>query len=238
MITLAVETSGVASRIALRIDGVLFEERELDRTGQKHAQSLISEVKTLLTNANLTPRDVSLLAVSHGPGSFTGLRVGIVFAKTFALATGCPIVAVETLQAIAEAAPPDVLELAVISDAQREQVFASRWWRRADRFEPTVVIDNAVWIAEVTALAAAGTTNGGVNPFAVSGPGLLKLSPQLPPGIRVLDSSLWQPRASHVARIGERLAAAGQFVEAFALEPFYLRASSAEEKLARLNAPA
>ena len=106
-VILAVDTSGMCGTIALRRDGELLAERELEQSRRRHAQTLISEVKELLDAHGLVSADVDIAAVSHGPGSFTGLRVGIVFAKTLAYVTGCRIAAVDTLQAIAEMKPVD-----------------------------------------------------------------------------------------------------------------------------------
>ena len=106
-VILAVDTSGMCGTIALQRDGELLEERELEQSRRRHAQTLISEVQELLQDHELGSSTVEIVAVSHGPGSFTGLRVGIVFAKTFAYATGCSIVAVDTLQAVAESVASD-----------------------------------------------------------------------------------------------------------------------------------
>ncbi|MFN5976898.1 MAG: tRNA (adenosine(37)-N6)-threonylcarbamoyltransferase complex dimerization subunit type 1 TsaB, partial [Planctomyces sp.] len=81
---LAVETSGMTGSLALSADGQLLSERVLESEGRRHAQTLVSEVGLLLSGQGLTVGDLSAVAVSIGPGSFTGLRVGLVFAKTLA----------------------------------------------------------------------------------------------------------------------------------------------------------
>ncbi|MBI1314905.1 tRNA (adenosine(37)-N6)-threonylcarbamoyltransferase complex dimerization subunit type 1 TsaB [bacterium] len=226
-VTLGIETSGFAGLVALRRGGQLFEERELEDTRRRHAQTLIQELQTLLRNHGVAPQDVDLVGVSHGPGSFTGLRVGIVVAKTFAYATDCRLVAVDTFAAIAEAADQSVTCLSVVSDAQREQLFVGEFVRnpQTDLFErpgSTTIVDADAWCASLTGRACAG--------FAIAGPVLKKLAGSIPSGVRQLDEPAWQPRASAVAAIAERLATAGQVADPFELEPFYLRKSSAEEK--------
>ena len=144
--------------LALRRDGKLLEERELEQSRRRHAQTLISEVHELLQAHDLTSKDVGIVAASHGPGSFTGLRVGIVFAKTFAYATGCRIVAVNTLQAVADAATGDefaeITRLQVVSDAQREQLFVSDFHRTAGGLwqsaGPIDIVDCEAWLNHVT----------------------------------------------------------------------------------------
>lgn len=229
-VILAVDTSGMCGTIALRRDGKLLEERELEQSRRRHAQTLISEIKELLDAHGLASAGVSTIAVSHGPGSFTGLRVGIVFAKTFAYVTGCQIVAVDTLQAIAESVTsedsPEITQLNVVSDAQREQLFVSDFRRAATGFweasGPIDIVDCKAWLKSAAEQAS--------SKFAILGPGLAKLVDDLPEPVRCLPEEMWTPRASNVAAIAERLAADNQFADPFELEPFYLRKSSAEEK--------
>ena len=81
---LAIETSGFEGSIALSENSDVLAQRELARAGRRHAQTLVLEVAELLESHSLQPDQIDVVAVSHGPGSFTGLRVGVVFAKTFA----------------------------------------------------------------------------------------------------------------------------------------------------------
>src|SRR5438552_3091101 len=99
-LTLAIETSGIVGSIALCSDGERIEERTL-QLGRHHGQSLIPELRQLLEDHRRKPRDCDLIAVSIGPGSFTGLRVGVVCAKTLAYVTGSRVAAVDTFHAIA-----------------------------------------------------------------------------------------------------------------------------------------
>ncbi|MGZ0170169.1 MAG: tRNA (adenosine(37)-N6)-threonylcarbamoyltransferase complex dimerization subunit type 1 TsaB [Planctomycetales bacterium] len=229
-VILAVDTSGMCGTVALRRDGKLLEERELEQSRRRHAQTLISEIQELLLAHKLASADVGIVAASHGPGSFTGLRVGIVFAKTFAYAIGCPIVAVDTLQAVAEAVSGDEFaelnHLHVVSDAQREQLFVSNFHRQPgghwEATAPIDIIDSEKWRDDAAALASPT--------FAVIGPGLAKVAEDLTGSVRCLPKEMWTPRAANVAAIAERLAAENQFADPFELEPFYLRKSSAEEK--------
>lgn len=226
-VTLGIETSGLAGLVALRRDGVLLEERELEHTRRRHAQTLILELQTLLRNYEIPPTDVGIVGVSHGPGSFTGLRVGIVVAKTFAYATNCRLVAVDTFAAIAEAADESVTSLTVVSDAQRQQLFVGEYVRNNasqlfERSSDISIADADAWCKSLADHVAPG--------FAIAGPVLSRLQELLPPDVRQLPGPDWQPRAAAVAAIADRLAAAEQFADSFGLEPFYLRKSSAEEK--------
>lgn len=229
-VILAVDTSGMCGTIALRRDGKLLEERELEQSRRRHAQTLISEIQELLRAHKLASTDVGIVAVSHGPGSFTGLRVGIVFAKTFAYATGCTIVAVDTLQAVAESvngeAFSNLARIQVVSDAQREQLFVSEFHRKPggcwEVTGPIDIVDCEQWLSWASDLAS--------SEFAVIGPGLTKVAGDLSDSVRCPPEEMWTPRAANVAVIAQRMAEQNQFADPFELEPFYLRKSSAEEK--------
>src|SRR6185437_7257912 len=91
--------------------------RRLDET-RRQARDLAPAMAALLAEQGWRPREVQAVLVSHGPGSYTGLRVGIMSAKTFAYATGCPLIAVDTFKAIALQAPESVAQVDVLADAQ------------------------------------------------------------------------------------------------------------------------
>src|SRR5216683_2344963 len=101
---LILETSGKAGAVALAEGDVVRQVRRLDETRRQ-------------------PRELAAVIVSRGPGSYTGLRVGIMSAKAFAYATGCALIAVDTFAAIAAQAAPDVLLLDVIGDAQQDKAY-------------------------------------------------------------------------------------------------------------------
>lgn len=221
MLTLALDTSGSIGSVALRDAGVLLAERTL-QVGVHHGQSLVPEVQRLFRDYGRRIRDCELVAVSIGPGSFTGLRVGVVFAKTLAYATGCRVVAINTLLAIAHNAPSDVVSVQVASDAQRGELFVEEFDR-----QPTGIWLSAapVRIVNVREWADSLDPNS-----VVMGPGLEKLVATLAGRCRILDSELWTPRAACLAELGELAAQDGLLTDSWSLEPAYLRKSSAEEK--------
>lgn len=222
MITLGIETSGQQGSVALCRDGELLDERDLSRDGQRHARALVPELRELLSVNALTPQDVQTLAVSIGPGSFTGLRVGVVCAKTWAYATGSRLIAVDTLLAVAEQAGESAQRLQVVSDAQRNELFVAHCERTSE----------GVWIrhGEIAIVPAREWTAGLSADDVVSGPGLVKLAEHLSDRCRVLSPETWHPSARTIARLGERAARAGHSDDLWTLEPRYLRKSAAEEK--------
>jgi len=227
MLILGIETSGWTASIALECDGRSVAAREIPRAGRRHAQTLVTEIVDLFHQSGHTARECDAVAVSIGPGSFTGLRVGVVCAKTFAYATGGRLLAVDTFQSIAinamEANTTEyVPEVLVIDDAQRGDLFVGRYHPDdAGRMVPSsevAIVDAQRWCAERT------------EDDVVSGPGCSKFEAQLVDRCRLVAPELRASRAVAVAQLGSWKAELRQFAAPFALEPFYLRRSAAEEK--------
>jgi tRNA threonylcarbamoyladenosine biosynthesis protein TsaB len=221
VLVLAIETSSPAGSVALLQADRCLAERPLE-LGVRHGQTLIPEIGRLLAEGGYQPRACELIVVSTGPGSFTGLRVGIVCAKTLAYVTGCPIAAVDTHLAIATNSPEDVGKVAVVSSAQRGDLFVSTFARLAlgdfESVEPLHSVTQADWLQRLSA------------DDVVSGPGCARLFEGGAQGVRVLESSHWRPQAGVVGRLGYRQALSGNTADPWTLEPSYLRLSSAEEK--------
>jgi tRNA threonylcarbamoyladenosine biosynthesis protein TsaB len=219
---LAVETSGMVGSVAICRAEQLVEQRCLAGEGQRHAQALVSEVDRLIRAHGMHPQDFAGVAVSAGPGSFTGLRVGIVFAKTFAWLNGSRLLAVDTLRAIANQAPPSLGTVCVISDAQRGELFAASYcWNARTNCRDRI---DAVKVITVDSLP----TNQ-----PLTGPALIKLSPQLAERHQYVNECHWQPTASAIGAVGFHLLQAADFAVPEALEPVYIRPSYAEEKRVR-----
>ncbi len=223
-LVLGIETSGLAGGIALfRGDDCLGEAR-LEEAPRRHAQTLVAQIGTLVRGAGYRVRDLSAVAVSIGPGSFTGLRVGVVCAKTLAYATGCRLAAVDTLRAIAANSPADVVRVHVLADALRGDAYVASYER----------IDGS-WTAQVPpALAVAAAWLDERRPGdVISGPGLAVYAANVPPACRQLPADCWTPRARIVAQLGLEQLARGQAADCATLVPFYLRRSAAEERKMR-----
>lgn len=222
---LAIETSG-------RLGSVALLEIEGDRTivaaergtpdGERTARSLLPTIQELLREHAWRPADVNLVCVTTGPGSFTGLRIGVVAAKTFAYAIGARLVGVHTLAAMAarlETRGPGRLWTAL--DAQRQELFVASFTGRPpiDQAVPeTGILPVTEWIARL----APGDL--------VAGPPLAKCREQLPAGVIVADERFWEPMALSVGRLGFELFNRGGDMNPLELVPHYYRKSAAEEK--------
>src|SRR6476660_6182130 len=123
---LAIETSGRIGSVALIDENGAIEEREFPH-GLQHAAGLIPLMDEMCQASGWTPADLRQVYVSAGPGSFTGLRIGITLAKTLAFATGARLVAVPTMRVLVENAPPEARHVIVVLDAKREQIFTARF---------------------------------------------------------------------------------------------------------------
>lgn len=221
---LILETSGRGARIGLARDRAPRHTAELD-AARRHAREMIPTVDAMLKAESLRPADLTGVMVSRGPGSYTGLRVGLATAKALAYATGRQLRAVDTFAAIAEQAPREKWHVWVIADALQNQVYAQEFALRHEGWQPASPLE----ILTVGAFAA--RLSEGV---PISGPGVSVYDGQLPPANPRVCGADREPRVESVLAVGLRLAPLTR-EDLFALEPLYLRGSSAEEKAK--NAP-
>jgi tRNA threonylcarbamoyladenosine biosynthesis protein TsaB len=212
---LLIETSGRAGAVVLAEGAALLSTRQLDEA-RHQARDLSPAVAGLLAAAGWKPHDVSAVVVSRGPGSYTGLRVGIMSAKAFAYATGCALLAIDSFPVIAAQAPAGADPLDVITDAQQQKVYLQRFQRGA-AVSPLAIRPVADWLADAPA------------PW-VSGPALRQQRDRLPPDVRPVDESLWDPRPESLLALALKRWHAGERDDLFAVEPLYLRPSSAEQQ--------
>ena len=212
---LILETSGRVGQVALAEGELLLAARRLDEA-RRQARDLAPAVADLLAGAAWRPRDISAVVVSRGPGSYTGLRVGVMSAKAFAYATSCALLAIDTCAAIAAQAPAEADPLDIIADAQQQKVYVQRF-DGGTPASPLAVRSAAEWLAESPA------------PW-VSGPGLRLHRDRLPASVRAVEEPLWEPRPESLLALALRRWAAGERDDPFAVEPLYLRPSSAEEQ--------
>ena len=122
MLILAFESSAKAASVALCRDGHLVSQYS-QCSGLTHSRTLLPMAEDMLKNAELTLRDVDLIAVAHGPGSFTGIRIGVSTVKGLAWAGGKPCVGVSTLEAMAWHGLAAGGVVCPVMDARRSQVY-------------------------------------------------------------------------------------------------------------------
>lgn len=215
---LALETSGLTGSVAVADGPQVLREINLP-PGQRSARALAPAIRQILLDVGWKPTDLEVIAVTSGPGSFTGLRVGCVTAKVLAYATACRIVGVNTLEALARQAASPEHKITTILDAQRGEFFAASWSVDArgeiEPREPTRIVT----VDELREMAR--------NSGKIAGPVVEKLAGQLPSSVAAIKIP---PQASAVAAQGWRVAERGEFTDPFALIPQYLRRTAAEEQ--------
>jgi tRNA threonylcarbamoyladenosine biosynthesis protein TsaB len=223
-LVLGIETSGLAGGIALCRGASCLAESLLENAPRRHAQTLVSQIGALLRETGQSVRDLNGVAVSIGPGSFTGLRVGVVCAKTLAYAMGCRLAAVDTLRAIAANSPAEVDCVSVMADALR-----------GDAYVATYRYSGGTWTTEraPTIAAAQRWLDERALGEILSGPGLASYGPLVPASCRQLPAEDWTPQARIIAQLGLEQLNRGEWADCATLVPFYLRKSAAEERKAR-----
>jgi tRNA threonylcarbamoyladenosine biosynthesis protein TsaB len=228
VLVLALDTTTRAGSVAVLRGQVVLALIEGDAT-RTHGERLPGELEAALARGGVALREVDLLAVASGPGAFTGLRIGLAAMQGLAMVAGKPVVGISALDALADAVWHDdamVSRLATWMDAQRGEVFAA-WYDRtaaaesSTRTEPIVGSPGAV-------LATMPFAEHEKVTFV--GDGALRYRATIAEArgscARVFDHV--PPLAPAVARLGQRLAAAGGAGPPHALQPLYVRRSDAE----------
>jgi len=220
---IAIETSGRAGQIAVCENGKELREEEFAH-GLAHAAEIVAIIDRLTRDVQWRPTDIQQIYVSAGPGSFTGLRIAITLAKTMAFATGAKVVAVPTVRVLVENAPAEAMEVVVVLDAKRDQIFTARFVR-----------DGADWKevegAHLDSIGAMLERAG--RPVYLIGEGQPyheKFLDRGDAGVIVTEEKLWRARAAVVGRIGWEMAQRGEFADVDRLTPIYIRRPEAEEK--------
>src|SRR5262249_5140100 len=152
------------------------------------------------------------LYVSAGPGSFTGLRIGITLAKTLALATGVKIVSVPSVKVLAENAPAGARNLIIVLDAKRDQIFTARFEKSGQWLER-----EPAHLDDLTAMLSRSP-----RPVHLLGEGIpyhQKFIPAGDSGVIVTPEDTWRARASAVAKLGIAMARENQFSDPMTLTP-------------------
>ena len=229
---LAFETSAKAASVALLEKGKLLGE-SYQNTGLTHSQTLMVMAEDLLKACNLTAQDVEAVAVAAGPGSFTGVRIGVAAAKGFAWGAELPCYGVSTLEAMARNLGVWEGYVVPAMDARRSQVYTAVFHAEKGVLH-RIEEDMAVSLAELgekiknfqqPVFLVGDGANLCYNTLLEEVSGLV-----LPPEHRM------HQRAAGVALAAQAMADAGDPGNGAELSPNYLRLSQAErERMAREN---
>ena len=230
MLLLAFETSAKAASVALFGDGKLLAEG-YQNTGLTHSQTLMVMAEDALKTAGKTAGDVTAVAVAEGPGSFTGVRIGVAAAKGFAWGKELPCCGVSTLEAMAAGLGIYEGYICPCMDARRGQVYNALFYANCGKLE-RIAADRAIALAEL-----AGELKALEGPIFLVGDGAELCYKTL--GSEISNLILPPEHKRHQRAVGVGLVAmeklaAGEICDGGALTPNYLRLSQAErEKLER-----
>lgn len=221
---IAVETAGPIGSVTVALGGQLLAERTFAATAG-HGRDLLPLADELCREAGWRPADLNDCYLSIGPGSFTGLRVAVAFARHLALACGTRIVAVPTLESIAwnwmNPNPGQPGPIAVWVEAKKGMVFAAR-------FE---VVNEALHaLDEPSMIVPSEYLARSPRPAIVTGSGVAQhLQAIRDLGLEVAPEHLWPSNARGILALGTFHAQSGCYTEPTALTPMYVRRPEAEE---------
>lgn len=221
---LSIDSSSVSASASVTENGKILAE-EFVNNGYTHSVTLMPIIEKVLKDSNSSVSDIDLLAITNGPGSFTGVRIGIASAKGICDAANIPCFAVSTLEAIAKPlSTKNVLAVSVM-DARCNQVYTASFYR--DERETQ---DRAILISELL-----NELKNEKRDIVFIGDGALmcyeKLKSELS-NISVADEEIRLIHASNIALLAEEKVANGEItVKSEDLLPFYLRLPQAEREL-------
>lgn len=224
MLLFSLECSAAAASASLYREGKLLGEEFLN-VPQTHSVTLLPMAKSLLEHTGISPAQIDYYAVSRGPGSFTGLRIGISLIKGMALACGRPCVGVPVNDALSRRAAGFPGVAVTVTDARAGRVFAAAYDMTQDGRR--LLEDEAVPVSEL-----AGRLSGLGERYLLVGDAALlcynSMKDQLP-DLAALPDAL--PSAYDTALLAGRLAEQGAAIDCRALKPMYLQPSQAERNL-------
>ena len=226
MLILAFETSAKAASVALLEDGKLLGE-SYQNTGLTHSQTIMVMAEDLLKQCGKTVADVTAVAVANGPGSFTGIRIGVAAAKGFAWGAELPCVGVSTLASMAVGLGVWQGYVCPVMDARRSQVYNALYHVDCGKYT-RIREDRAISLQEL----GEDVKNLSEPIFLVGDGSVLcynTLSEKVP-GLILPPEARMHQRAAGVALEAERLLRSGGTFPAGALVPNYLRLSQAERE--------
>ncbi len=234
-VILAIETTEQFGSIALADDRHGNEEPHVVEMvlpkNARSAQTLVPAIDTLFRANQVKPQEVSAVAVIVGPGSFTGLRVGVSTAKTLAYVVNAKMLTLTTHEVIALAfakeKKPETRRLSVGVDAQRGDVVVQNFL--CDNFHVKAENDaRLISVAQWWEMIAKSSTE--LPKAVLAGPALERWHKQVPSGFFVADPFLWQPRASAMISAAFERLNKDQTDNLWQIQPIYSRMSAAEER--------
>jgi len=226
---LAIDSSSIVTTIAvLNEEKLLAEYIENDR--QSHSEKMMVVIKKVLKNLGLAVSDLDVIAVAKGPGSFTGIRIGMACAQGIAHAISKPMIGVNTLDGLAHNLMHSKDLICPVINAQRQELYTSIYCDTDGKFE-------RLWEYKLIKADKLAQELLNLNKrVVILGDGTLILKKELeksqifPENILFAHPVFSMPRASSIAAVALQQYRQGNAQDCFTIKPFYIRKSNAEEK--------
>ena len=217
MRVLGIDTSTATASVGVRVgDSVVAEESQT--ASRSHTVSLLDLIDVVLRRAGLTVGDLDAIAVSNGPGTFTGLRISLSVAKGLAYASGAQVVGIPTLEALARTVAGEDIPICALLDARKGEVYAACFQpgpRGLRRLTADMLLTPEALLEHLPA------------PCVVLGDGLWRyqdfLRQRVRTPLRLLPPEAYGPRGGVVATLGSERLRAGSSGDLARLEPAYIR---------------
>jgi len=225
---LALDTCDARGSVAL-LRGNTLLQLEAHNTPEDYSSWLLPAVTRVLESSALNPADIETYAVAAGPGSFTGVRVGLTTVKAWSEVYGRPIAAVSRLEALAAESTGSAPYVAAFVDARRNQIFAAMYRREGSELLP---LDEEMVIAPDKFLEFCMARSGSDKTDWVStDPECLTQTPEWSARAATSTDSVQKVAlllAPRIGQLGYRLAQQGRLTDALSLDANYIRRSDAE----------
>ncbi|KGO94094.1 tRNA (adenosine(37)-N6)-threonylcarbamoyltransferase complex dimerization subunit type 1 TsaB [Flavobacterium subsaxonicum] len=209
---LNIETATKNCSVALAKDGAVVALKEFAGEGYAHAEKLHVFIEDVLTQGNITFKDLSAIAVSMGPGSYTGLRIGVSAAKGLCYALNIPLIAIDTLELLALKIKVNEGAIIPMIDARRMEAYTAIFDKDYNKVRET----KAEIISENFFDAIAGIIH-------LIGDGAAKYAQVLPAGKFVYHEDVLYPSANEMAQPSFNKYKISDTVDVAYFEPFYLK---------------
>ncbi|MEK7249435.1 MAG: tRNA (adenosine(37)-N6)-threonylcarbamoyltransferase complex dimerization subunit type 1 TsaB [Bacteroidota bacterium] len=216
---LGIETATIVCGAAVVVDETVLSEEQIAEKNV-HAENIMRLIDEVLKQSHLSLNELDAVAVSIGPGSFTGLRIGLSVTKGLVYATGKPLVAVPTLRALAQrAVDAGVVETQYILpaiDARRDEVYCQLFRFNGTSIEPEWE-ERDLWLSRLF-------DEIGERSISVTGDAIHKIQVhQEAKRLRFVTGEFASCSAGTVAMVGEQMACMNKFVDAGTVEPKYVK---------------
>lgn len=231
---LALDTSGEQTLVALGNADKYVGEASLGGKEYVHSKSLFPEIEEILSGGGYSVEDLTAIAVSLGPGSFTGVRIGVVAGKTLAQILGIPIMGLSILEVLARGVLPYKGFVFSSIDARRNEIFGALYVAEGQKLSPIL----SQKVGKPEALLGEIADKTGSSETVVLGSGVLQYRlafKSMIPGAQFLPLSENNPKGTAMLEIAIERFGNNDFDELYSLVPNYLRVPDAERNILKMK---